>query len=76
MKPSGQREGKALTMPLTDSTPPISPVNQDVSESDISRRAYERCIARGAKHGHHLDDWLEAERELQQLTTSQVASVS
>jgi Protein of unknown function (DUF2934) len=31
---------------------------------DIRRRAYERYLERGGKHGQHFDDWLEAEKEL------------
>lgn len=31
---------------------------------EISRRAHELFEARGSGHGHELDDWLEAEREL------------
>lgn len=34
------------------------------SEDDIAQRAYERYEARGREHGHALDDWLDAEREL------------
>jgi hypothetical protein len=34
------------------------------SVDDIRRRAYERYLERGGKHGQHFDDWLEAEREL------------
>lgn len=34
------------------------------SEEDIRRRAYEKFLSRGGQHGHDLDDWLEAEREL------------
>jgi hypothetical protein len=30
----------------------------------IARRAYQRFADRGWEHGHDLDDWLEAEREL------------
>jgi hypothetical protein len=30
----------------------------------IARRAYQRFVDRGWEHGHDLDDWLEAEREL------------
>ena len=30
----------------------------------ISRRAYELYVQRGCRHGHALDDWLEAEREI------------
>ena len=42
----------------------------NVTESDIARRAYDLYVARGCKHGHHLDDWLQAERELRQTLTS------
>ncbi|HXW06877.1 MAG TPA: DUF2934 domain-containing protein [Vicinamibacterales bacterium] len=72
MKNPEQTESSVLTMPLADSTSATSQINQEVSESDISRRAYERFLARGSEHGHDLDDWLEAERELQPAT-SQVA---
>ena len=30
----------------------------------IARRAYRRFEDRGWEHGHDLDDWLEAEREI------------
>lgn len=32
----------------------------------IAQRAYERFIARGYRHGHDVEDWLHAERELTQ----------
>jgi hypothetical protein len=34
----------------------------------IARRAYERFQMRGGEHGRDQDDWLEAERELNQDT--------
>ena len=30
----------------------------------ISQRAYELFLARGGEHGHDLEDWLEAERQV------------
>jgi DUF2934 family protein len=30
----------------------------------LARRAYERYRNRGGEHGHDLQDWFEAEREL------------
>ena len=30
----------------------------------IARRAFELFLERGAVHGHDLDDWLSAERQL------------
>ena len=35
------------------------------TEHDIARRAYDLYLARGAENGHDVDDWLQAERELQ-----------
>lgn len=32
----------------------------------IAQRAYERFTARGYQHGHDVEDWLSAERELTQ----------
>jgi outer membrane protein TolC len=37
---------------------------QRPSEDEIARRAYERYEARGREDGHALDDWLDAERDL------------
>lgn len=31
---------------------------------EVARRAYDLFLARGAEHGHDLDDWLTAEREV------------
>lgn len=31
----------------------------------IAARAYERYLARGGAHGHHREDWLAAEAEIQ-----------
>ena len=34
------------------------------TDRDIARRAYELFEKRGREHGHDLDDWLQAERDL------------
>ena len=49
--------------------------NQSVSvaDSDIARRAYERYEERGSEHGHDVDDWLQAERELRPVVSSTAA---
>ena len=36
-----------------------------VTKDVIAQRAYELYVARGGVDGHHLEDWLQAERELQ-----------
>jgi hypothetical protein len=45
----------------TDAAPASGP-----NENDIARRAFERYCERGCEDGHHVEDWLEAERELRQ----------
>jgi hypothetical protein len=37
----------------------------NVTGRDIARHAYDLYLARGYEHGHDVDDWLQAERELQ-----------
>jgi hypothetical protein len=32
---------------------------------DVAHRAYELYLERGREDGHDIDDWLQAERELQ-----------
>jgi hypothetical protein len=34
------------------------------SYGEIAQRAFELYLARGASHGHDVEDWLAAEREL------------
>jgi hypothetical protein len=35
-----------------------------LDREQVSKRAYELFVARGGEHGHDLEDWLQAEREL------------
>ena len=46
-----------------------SPRRQPMEE-DIRYRAYEIYVERGAQHGHDVDDWLQAERELTVINPS------
>lgn len=41
------------------------PAPEDMGAA-IAERAYALHLERGATHGHDLDDWLEAEREVHQ----------
>ena len=52
------RPNNLVSMPMSRSP--------EMVERDIARRAYELYEARGATHGHDLDDWLTAERELRE----------
>ena len=43
---------------------PHSRVRRSPLTDDIALRAYQLYLGRGATHGHDLDDWLEAERQV------------
>ena len=60
-------------MPAVESK--AAAVNQSVQvlEIDIARRAFEIYCERGRQHGRELDDWLQAERELQRTVNVAVA---
>jgi hypothetical protein len=36
-----------------------------LTSTDIAHRAYDLYLARGCEHGHDVDDWVQAEREVQ-----------
>ncbi len=48
------------------------PIAQPASAStgNVARRAYDLYLARGCEHGHDVDDWLQAESELQGTSMS------
>jgi len=51
--------------------PPTSPAQAPTPDGrDIARRAYELYLARGCDAGHDVEDWLRAERELQETVGS------
>lgn len=52
--------GKKLPQTATD-----EPQNLEI---DIRRRAYELYEERGRGEGHELDDWLQAEQKITQVT--------
>ena len=64
---------RARTNPETDAAtdkPPIPPAQSPtVNGADVASRAYDRYLARGCEPGHDVEDWLEAERELQGAAT-------
>lgn len=41
-----------------------SPAENHPDQDEVARRAYELYQMRGAEPGHELEDWLEAEREV------------
>jgi hypothetical protein len=51
----------------------INHTSHDVLDSEIALRAFALYCARGREHGHDLDDWLQAERELRTSAKATVA---
>ncbi len=43
-----------------------SAVRLPPSQEEIAQRAHEISVARGGEPGHEMEDWLQAERELQE----------
>jgi len=68
MARSSTNSGAAAAQPDQS---PTSPVPAPTANGrDIARRAYELYLARGCDAGHDVEDWLQAERELQETVGS------
>jgi hypothetical protein len=48
---------------------------EPMREQVIRQRAYELYVQRGKTHGHAIDDWLKAEAELRDHSSSSYSSV-
>ena len=59
--PRSSQKNNVVKMPTAEMRRTESAVTSDA----IARRAYEIYLSRGGAHGHNIDDWLQAERELQ-----------
>ena len=53
-----------------DGSPKVLVRPASVTGSNIAHRAYDLYLARGCEHGHDVDDWLQAERELRGTMSS------
>jgi len=58
------------TVTAADRAPTSSVLSATVTDSDVARRAYELYQTRGGEHGHDVDDWTAAERELRARSTT------
>ena len=65
MAKSTKRKADAVTAAADRSSTSLPNRSAPVTDSDIARRAYDLYQARGGEPGHDMDDWLRAERELQ-----------
>jgi two-component system, cell cycle response regulator DivK len=68
-KPNRRRTKKVVTMPTL--VPDALPAT--MTDSDITRCAYDLYLTRGCEHGHDVDDWLRAERDLREAVSSTAA---
>lgn len=62
LKPKAERRKSPRTDKTTMTATAVAA--STISTEDIARRAFEFYCARGGGHGHALEDWLQAEREL------------
>jgi hypothetical protein len=71
MAKSGKRKTDNAVTTAADRSPKmVTNLAAEVTEHDIARRAYDLYLARDGEHGHHVEDWLQAERELRHPTPS------
>jgi hypothetical protein len=63
-KSAKRKTADALATAADRSAEVLTDPTANVTEHDIARRAYDLYLARDHQHGHDLDDWLQAEREL------------
>jgi len=59
---------KATRTTKTESKAISAEIGNPVPEEEIRCRAYEIYLERGEQPGSDLDDWLQAERELQRVS--------
>ena len=62
-KPKGNAEPQAISGQAAQTRAPS--VGNAERDQEIRRRAYEIYFERGEQPGRELDDWLQAERELE-----------
>jgi Protein of unknown function (DUF2934) len=67
--PRSSQKNNVVKMPTAEMRRSASEVTREA----IASRAYEIYLSRGGTHGHSMDDWLQAERELQVSTAKRGA---
>ena len=61
-----QRKTKSIKLVVPEDQPTVAAENhRAMSKDDVAQRAYELFLARGQGEGRDVEDWLEAERQLQ-----------
>jgi len=67
-RPTKKTTTNVLTMPAFSAATPST-----VTGADIAARAFAIYCERGRQDGHDVEDWLQAERELQKVQKSTAA---
>ena len=73
VKSTRRKTADAVTTAAHRSSKSLQNRSGQAADRDVARRAYELYEKRGREHGHDLDDWLQAERELQDALSSTAA---
>src|ERR1700722_16449954 len=60
--------------PIAEGDSTMTTINSP-TEEQVRMRAYQIYLERGGQHGHHRDDWLQAEYELMQLPVQEIAQL-
>jgi Protein of unknown function (DUF2934) len=64
-----QRKTKNIKLATPEQQPSVAAENyRAISKDDVAQRAYDLFLARGRVDGHDVEDWLEAEQQLQAAT--------
>jgi hypothetical protein len=67
-----RRPSTVVTMPTADSNV-LENQSANTPDQEIAHRACELYCDRGCQHGHGLDDWSQAERELRDSVRRHIA---
>ena len=72
-KPKRRRRTDNVVTMTPDESRSLAKESADILDNDIARRSYKLYEERGNEHGHDVDDWLQAERELREAVSSSAA---
>jgi hypothetical protein len=59
-----KQKRRRITEGLAISTVEPGALSATMTHNDVERRAHELYCERGCEHGHDMDNWLQAEREV------------
>ena len=73
VKSARRKTAKSVITAADRSSKSLQNRSGQATDRDIARRAYELYEQRGSEHGHDIDDWLQAERDLRASVRLHVA---